>query len=164
MSLRAQRSLATGTVRRQFPSSRSTTWRNNGSSTQETALASSTICGFLVILTFTDWNDKCHVIIGIETDLSGFVVTIHSSLRQPLRVEGPKASQRSIITYEIQVCTDQVKTHRDVRFWLDLSYDATKVHGRMLGIKLCFFLFVFCRKVLPWDLVYKMAWPKTRDT
>ena len=86
------------------------------------------------------------------------------SWRQPLRVDGPKASQRSIITYEIHFCIDQAKTHREVRFWFDLSYDATKVHGQMLRIKFCCFLFVFCRKVLPWDRVYKMARTKTRDT
>ena len=85
------------------------------------------------------------------------------SWRQPLRVDGPKASQRSIITYEIHFGTEQVKTHREVRFWFDLSYDATEVHGQMLRINFCYFLFVFCRKVLPWDLVYKMAGPKTRD-
>ena len=78
--------------------------------------------------------------------------TSNSSWRQPLRVDGPKASQRSIITYEIYFCTDQVKTHREVRFWFDLSYDATKMHGQMFRIKFCYFLFVFCRKVLPWDL------------
>ena len=86
------------------------------------------------------------------------------SWRQPLRVDGPKASQRSIITYEIHFYIDQAKTHREVRFWFDLSYDATKVHGQMLRTKFYCFLFVFCRKVLPWDRVYKMAWPKTRDT
>ena len=87
-----------------------------------------------------------------------------ASWRQPLRVDGPKASQRSIINYEINFCIDQAKTHREVRFWFDLSYDATKVHVQMLRIKLCCFLFVFCRKVLPWERVYKMARPKTRDT
>ena len=34
----------------------------------------------------------------------------------------------------------------------------------MLRIKFCCFLFVFCWKVLPWDHVYKMARPITRDT
>ena len=86
------------------------------------------------------------------------------SWRQPLRVDGPKASQHSIITYEIHFCIDQAKTHREFRFWYDLSYDATIVHWQMSKIKLCCFLFVFCRKVLPWDVVYKMAVPKTRDT
>ena len=56
--------------------------------------------------------------------------------------------------------SDQVETHREVRFWFDLSYDATKLHGQMLRMKFCYFLFVFCRKVLPWVLVYKMAGPK----
>ena len=96
--------------------------------------------------------------------LHDLVSWVYSSWRQPLRVDGPKASQRSIITYEIHFCTDQVKTHQEVRFWFDLSYDATKVHGQMLRIKFCCFLFVFCRKVLPWDRVYKMARSKTRDT
>ena len=53
---------------------------------------------------------------------------------QPLRVDGPKASQRSIMTYEIHLCTDQAKTHREFRFWFDLSYDATRVHRQMLRI------------------------------
>ena len=59
-----------------------------------------------------------------------------------LRVDGPKASQRSIITYEIHFCTDQVKTHREVWFWFDLSYDATKVHGQMLRIKFGYLILV----------------------
>ena len=74
-----------------------------------------------------------------------------ASWRQPLRVDGPKASQRSIITYEIHFCTDQAKTYREVRFWFDLSHDATRVHRQMMRITFCCFLFVFCRKVLPWD-------------
>ena len=57
---------------------------------------------------------------------------------QPLMVDGPKASQRSIITYEIHSCIDQVKTHREVRFWFGLSYDAAKLHGQMLRIKFCY--------------------------
>ena len=32
------------------------------------------------ILTFTGWNQNCHVIIGIKTDLSRFVVTMYSGL------------------------------------------------------------------------------------
>ena len=83
------------------------------------------------------------------------------SWRQPLRVDGPKASQRSIITYEIHFCTDQAKTHRVIRFWFDISYDARRVHRQMLRIKFCCFLFVFWRKVLPRDFVYKMAGSKT---
>ena len=48
---------------------------------RETALASSTIIVFKWrILTFTGRNWKCHVIIVIKTDLSGFVVTMHSGL------------------------------------------------------------------------------------
>ena len=86
------------------------------------------------------------------------------SWQQPLRVDGPKASQHSIIIYEIHFCTDPTKTHREVRFWFDLSYDSTRVHRRLLRIKFCCFLYVFCRKVLPRDLVYKMAGPKTRAT
>ena len=60
-------------------------------------------------------------------------------------------------------CIDQIKTHREGRFWFDLSYDATWMHRQMLRIQFCY-LFVFCWKVLPWDLVYKMAESKTRDT
>ena len=86
------------------------------------------------------------------------------SWRQPLRVDGLKASQRSIITYEIHFCTDQANTHREVRLWFGLSYDTMRVHRQTLRIKFCCFLFVFFRKVLPWDLVYKMATPKTCAT
>ena len=84
--------------------------------------------------------------------------------RQPLRVDGPKASQRSIITHKIHFCTDQAKTHREGRFWFDLSYDVTGVHRQMLRIKFCWFLFVFCRKLSHWDLVYKMAGCAARVT
>ena len=60
---RAQRPLTTGIVRRQFPSLRGTTWRNNGRSA---ALASSTYAPFTRrLLTFTGCNWKCHVIIGL---------------------------------------------------------------------------------------------------
>ena len=48
---------------------------------RETALASSTYAPFTWSLpTFTRWNWKCHVIIVIKTDLSGFVVPMHSGL------------------------------------------------------------------------------------
>ena len=48
---------------------------------RETALASSTYAPFTRrLLTFTGWNWKCHVIIVIKTDLSGFVVPMHSGL------------------------------------------------------------------------------------
>ena len=46
-----------------------------------TALASSTYAPFTWrLLTFTGWNWKCLVIIVIKTDLSGFVVPMHSGL------------------------------------------------------------------------------------
>ena len=48
---------------------------------RETALASSTYAPFTRrLLTFTGWNWKYHVIIVIKTDLSGFVVPMHSGL------------------------------------------------------------------------------------
>ena len=48
---------------------------------RETALASSTHAPFTwILLTFTGWNWKCHVVIVIKTDLSGFVVPVHSGL------------------------------------------------------------------------------------
>ena len=48
---------------------------------RETALASSTYLPFTRrLLIFTGWNWKCHVIIVIKTDLSGFVVPMHSGL------------------------------------------------------------------------------------
>ena len=46
--------------------------------------------------------------------------------RQPGRVDGPKASQHSIITYKIHFCINQDKTHQDGRFSFGLSSDATK--------------------------------------
>ena len=47
----------------------------------ETAVASSTYAPFMWRLpTFTGWNWKCHVIIVIKTDLSGFVIPMHSGL------------------------------------------------------------------------------------
>ena len=49
--------------------------------TRETTLASSTYVPFTwSLLTFTGWNWKCHVINVIKTDLSGFVVPMHSGL------------------------------------------------------------------------------------
>ena len=71
---RAQRSLKAGIVRRQFPWLRGTTWRNNWRSAWN---------GFrfehiYAFLTLTGWNWKRHVIIMTKTDLSGFVVTMHS--------------------------------------------------------------------------------------
>ena len=48
---------------------------------RETALASSTYAPFTWrLLTFTGWNWKCHIIIGIKTDLSGFFVPKHLGL------------------------------------------------------------------------------------
>ena len=46
--------------------------------------------------------------------------------RQPGRVDGPKASQHSIITYKVHFCINQDKTHQDGRFSFGLSSDATK--------------------------------------
>ena len=80
---------------------------------------------------YNSWVRTAKLTIG-DGNLSGLTV--------------PKGSQRSIISYEIHFCTDQVKTHREVRFWFDLSYNAMEVHGQMLRIKFCSFLFVFCRK------------------
>ena len=48
---------------------------------RKTALASSTYAPFTRrLLTLTGWNWKCHVIIVIKTDLSGFIVPMHSGL------------------------------------------------------------------------------------
>ena len=70
---RAQRPLPTGIVRRQFPSLRGTTWRNKGRSAWNDSRFEH-ICAFYVEIT----NIK--VIIVIKTDLSGFVVPVHSGL------------------------------------------------------------------------------------
>ena len=72
---RAQRPLPKGIVRHKFPSLSDTTWRNNGSSTQNGLRFEHHIR-----LTFTRWNWKCHVIIVNKADLSGLVVTMHSGL------------------------------------------------------------------------------------
>ena len=40
-------------------------------------------------------------------------IDVALSWRQPRRVDGPKASQCSIITYEINFCIDQAKTHQE---------------------------------------------------
>ena len=48
---------------------------------RETALASSTVSAFTwKILTILGGNEKCHIMIMIETDLSDFVITMHSGL------------------------------------------------------------------------------------
>ena len=81
-ALRAQRPLPTGIVRRQFPSLRGTTWRNNGRRTRKVSRFKWSPYSYLKwrILIFTRRNWKCHVIIVIKTDLSGSVVTMHSGL------------------------------------------------------------------------------------
>ena len=81
-----------------------------------------------------------------------FYVILYLYLRQPLDQGWRSEGLSAFVTYEIHFCTDQAKTHREVRFWFDLSYDATRVHRQMLRITFCCFLFVFCWKVLPWDL------------
>ena len=60
------------------------------------------------------------------------------SWRQPLRVDGPKASQRSIITYEIHFCIDQAKTHREVRFDLIFYSAWANVENQILLLLVCF--------------------------
>ena len=76
----AQRPLTTGIVRRQFLLLRGTTWRNNGRSTWNVSRFEH-ICAFYVEITNIHRGDwKCHVIIVIKTDLSGFVVTMHPGL------------------------------------------------------------------------------------
>ena len=63
---RAQRSLKTGIVRRQFPL-RGTTRRNNGRSAWNSSRFEH-ICAFYVEITnIHGWNWKCHVIIVIKT-------------------------------------------------------------------------------------------------
>ena len=63
---------------------------------RETALASSTNAPFTWrLLTFMGWNWKCHVIIGIKTNLSGFVVPMHSGLCEQY-VKSPRANALGI--------------------------------------------------------------------
>ena len=75
----AQRPLMTGIVRRQFLSLRGTTWHNNGRGMWNGCLFEH-ICAFYMEITFTGWNWKCHVIIMIKTNQSGFVVPMHLDL------------------------------------------------------------------------------------
>ena len=76
---RALRPLTTGIVRRQFPSLRGTTRRNNGRSAWNGSRFEH-IPFTWRLHTFTGWKWKCHVIIAIKADLSGFVVPMHSGL------------------------------------------------------------------------------------
>ena len=77
---RAQRPLPTGIVR-QIPVVKGAPRDVTKGGARETALASSTYAPFTWrLLTFKGWNWKCHVIIVIKTDLSGFVVPVHSGL------------------------------------------------------------------------------------
>ena len=85
---RAQRHLTTGKVRRHFPSLRAPRDVTMVGAI-ETALASSTYVPFTWrLLTYTAWNWKCHVIIGIKTDLTEFVVPVHPGLCEQ-NVESP---------------------------------------------------------------------------
>ena len=88
---RAQRPLTTGIVRRQFPSLRGTTWLNIGGSAWNGSPFEHIYVPFTWrLLTFTGWKLKCHVIIMIDTDLSGFVVPMHSGLcEQYVKSPGP---------------------------------------------------------------------------
>ena len=70
----------TSGLRHPAPSLRGITWRNKGRSAWNGSRFEH-ICAFTWRLqTFTGWNWKCHVIIVIKTDLSGFVVPMHSGL------------------------------------------------------------------------------------
>ena len=77
---RAQYPLTMGIVRRQFPSLRGTTWRNNGRNACK-RLSKHIYATFTWrLLIFTGWNRKCHVKIVMKTDLPGFAVPVHSGL------------------------------------------------------------------------------------
>ena len=75
----AQRPLTTGIVRQQFLSLRGTKWRNNGRCAWKGSRLEHR-AHMWRWLTFMGWNWKFHVIIVIKTDLSGFVVPMHSGL------------------------------------------------------------------------------------
>ena len=77
---RAQRPLTTGIVRRQVPSLRGTTWRNNGRSAWNGSRFEHICAFYMEITNIHGWNWKYHVIIMIKTDLSMFVVTMRSGL------------------------------------------------------------------------------------
>ena len=63
-----------------IPALRGTTWRNNGRSAWNSSRFEHISAFKRRLLTLTGWNLKCHVIIVIKTDLSGFVVPMHSGL------------------------------------------------------------------------------------
>ena len=68
-------------LNRLFPSLRGATWRNKGRSAWNGSRFEHIYAPFTWrLLTFKGWNWKCHVIIVIKTDLSGFVVPMHSGL------------------------------------------------------------------------------------
>ena len=65
---RAQRPLTTGIVRRQFPSLRGTTWRNNGRSEWNVSRFEDICAFYMKITNIHGVNWKCHAIIVIKTD------------------------------------------------------------------------------------------------
>ena len=75
-----QRPLTTGIVRRQFPSLRGTTWRNNAMSAWNGSRFEHIRAFYVEITNIHGWNWKCDVIIVIKTDMSGLVVPMHSGL------------------------------------------------------------------------------------
>ena len=77
---RAQRPLTTGMVRRQFPSLRGTTWRNNGRSAWKGSRFEHIYAFYAKITNIHGVKLKMSFIIVIKTDLSGFVVPMHSGL------------------------------------------------------------------------------------
>ena len=76
----AQRPLTTGIGRRQFPSLSASCDVTMGVAREWLSLRARYSYFKWRILTFTGWNPKCHLISVIKTDLSGFVVTMHSGL------------------------------------------------------------------------------------
>ena len=48
------------------------------------------------------------------------------SSQQPSEVDSPKGSPRLIITYKINFCIGQAKTHWEGRFWFGLSYNTKR--------------------------------------
>ena len=76
----------------------------------------------LKVLTFTGWNENGHVVIGINTDLSGFVVTMHSLLceQYALRIGLPvsPAPPCTVTTNTIRTGVNPWNTTPD-----DMTYD-----------------------------------------
>ena len=93
LASRAQRPLTMGIVRQQFPSLRGTTWYTNGRSTWNGSPFEHIFDFYIEITTIHGVKLKMSSITVIKTNLSGFVVPMHSGLcKQYVKSLGRSAS------------------------------------------------------------------------